>query len=227
MNLEKEILELNAYFKNGGIITRILLGVGFFLTLSSITSLSSKIIEWKGFILDGINFYQSYFVNPISSIAASVGLNYTEIEIHAATATSACIITGMRLLATGQKAVFQSINEKYNSELKPSMIMYWSIAVASPIGIWSWYGIADPTIRVWLLIILMLIYPLFLILPKIYTSKNRDDCLDENYFKYIKGYYAYMGSFALVIAILAAINIGIQEKEPNKSRWEKPISPER
>ena len=63
MDINKKVGEFKESFRNGGILTKILLVFGFLFTLSSIASLSGVIIEWKGFILEGLKFYQSFFVS--------------------------------------------------------------------------------------------------------------------------------------------------------------------
>ncbi|MFT6915616.1 MAG: hypothetical protein ACJAWL_001926 [Motiliproteus sp.] len=164
MDISKEVEGFRESFRDGGILTRTLLILDFLFTLSSLTSLSGIVVEWKGFILDGLNFYQSYFVSPVISVASIVGLEYSKTEIHVATISSICVTVGMRLLAIGQKAAYREINSRYDSELTPSMTFFWAMTIVIPTGIWLWYGISNPTIRPWYVIIFLL-FTLYLLSP--------------------------------------------------------------
>jgi len=217
VDMSKELLEFKEAFKKGGILTKILLILGFFFTVSSITSLSSVVIEWKGFILETLNFYHMYFVNPISSAASLFGLHYSKMEIHLATISSVCVTVGMRLLAAGQRIAFREINAKYNSNLSPSMTLYWVLGIGFPIGIWGWYGFSDPIIRPWVTLFVSVFYPAFIVLPKLIMSKFGWLIYENGHFSYIKGYYSYMAAIFLIIGVLAAVNSGLQEIKPEKS----------
>jgi hypothetical protein len=218
MDLRKEIDVFRDSFREGGVLTRIVLILGLFFSLSSLTSLSSRIVEWKGFILEGIKFYQVYFVDPIASSALNFGLSYSQIEIHTATVSSICVTVGMRILALGQQVAFREINKKYNSDLKPNLTIYWIMAIAYSIGIWLWYGISDPIIRPWSIGIFTVFYPAAIVLPKIILSKMYDAAYyEKNVFSYFKSYYAYLGALLLIVCVLAAINTGLKESEPDKS----------
>ena len=164
MNLDKEINEFYKSYEEGNLLTRILIVLAFFFSFSSLTSLSSKVVEWKGFILEGLKFYQSYFVDPVSNIAGFIGLGYTNLEIHVATVSSVCIALGMRIQILGQKVAFRNINNRYGSNVKPNLTVYWLIGVFTPIGIWVWYGIGDPVIHIWWVIFVSLFLPIFITL---------------------------------------------------------------
>ncbi len=189
MNLNKEIAEFKESFRSGGMLTKSLSMFGFVFAVSSITSLSSKVVEWKGFILDALQFYQNYFVNPLITGASSVNLHYSEAEVHVVTISSVCLAVGMRLLAIGQKAAFQEINSRYDSELKPNLNFYWVTAILVPVGLWLWYRLSNPPIRTWLVAFVALFYPVFIVVPKVIISKLGYEEFEKNRFSYIKGYY--------------------------------------
>jgi len=217
MDLNKEITEFKESFKSGGALTKTFLVFGFILSVSSLTSLSSVVIGWKGFILEALNFYQLYFVSPISSCASIVGLHYSKAEIHVATISSICVTVGIRLIAEGQRIAFRKINAKYNSALVPNMTMYWVIAIVFPIGIWSWYGVSDPIIRTWVVVFVSVFYPAFIVLPKLLMSKFGWVIYEKGHFSYVKSYYVYMAAIFAIIGSLAAVNSGLQESKPNQS----------
>ncbi len=220
LDLNKEIDELKKSFKEGNALTKIVMVIGFLLSLSSLAELSSKIVAWKGFILSGLDFYRSLFVEPVTYLASNFGLSYTELEIHVATVSSISIAIGMRIQIMGQNVAFQKISERYGSEVKPNHIPLWVIAIVAPIGIWLWYGLDDPTIHTWWVIFVALSLPLFVIVPKLILSKLGDyEFFEKGSFSYFKSYYIYISSLLLIICVLAAINLGLNSEQqmPNKS----------
>lgn len=220
MDLSKEIAEFRGAFKDGGVLTRAFLILSFFFSLSSLTSLSSTIVEWKGFIREAINFYQLYFVGSISSVASKVGFSYSRTEIHVSIIMTVCTTVGMRLLALGQKAAFREINARYASELKPNLGLLWFISIAFPVGIWILYGVFSPVIHPWAVAVVFVFYPAALVGPKIIMSKFNYEYFERNAFSYFKSYYAYIFTLLIIIGVLAAINSGLKQGEPNK-----PIQP--
>lgn len=220
LDLRKEVNELKESFREGNTLTKIVMVLGFFLTLSSLTELSSKIVAWKGFILDGLKFYQSIFVEPVSYISSYIGLSYTELEIHVATVSSICIAIGMRVQMMGHKVAFRKISEKYGNEISPNLTFFWVMAIVGPIGVWLWFGLIDPHIYIWWVIFVSMFLPLFMVAPKVILSKFGDyEFFEKGDFSYFKSYHIYIVSILLIIGILAAINTGLENnhKMPNKS----------
>jgi hypothetical protein len=194
MDLNKEIAEFRSAFRDGGVLTRTFLILGFFFALSSLASLSSTIVEWKGFIREAINFYQLYLVGSISSVASKVGFSYSQAEINVSIISTVSITVGMRLLALGQKAAFREINARYGSELKPNLSMFWLISIVAPVGIWIWNGIFNPVIQPWVVAAVFVFYPAFLVGPKVILSKFKYEYFEKNTFCYFKSYYAYIAT---------------------------------
>lgn len=216
MDIKQEFSKLKASFWGGGILTRVLLVIGFFFSLSSITTLSSKIVGWKGFILEGINFYKEYYVDNVAVLAGAVGLRYTQTEIHTATVTCIAVCVGMRILAMGQKVAFKVINARYEGDLKPNLKIFAFIAIFFTIGIWLWYGVFDPPIFQWFVVTVILGYPLIIVFTKKLMAKKDYEYFEEREFNYIVSYYAYVLALLICLGSLAAINSGLIEK-PNKN----------
>lgn len=220
LDLGKKIEELKNSYKEGNTLTRVVAVTCFFLTLSSITELSSKIVAWKGFILNGLGFYRSIFAEPVSYLTSNIGLSYTELEIHVATVSSICIAIGMRVQIKGQKVAFRKISEKYGNKVKPNIAIFRVLAILMPIGIWLWYGLGDPTIHIWWVIFVSMFLPLFMTLPKMILSKFSDNVFfEKGSFSYFKSYYISLFSLILIVCILAAVNTGLKDnkKMPNKT----------
>ncbi|RYY01793.1 MAG: heme transporter CcmC [Gammaproteobacteria bacterium] len=215
MNLDKEIKEVKSSFRKGNILNKTLSIIGFFTVFSSLTSLSSTIIQWKGFILEAISFYHVYFVDRISHVALEVGLTYSQEEVHVAIISSISISLGMRILALGQKAAFNEINKQYNSDLFPNLTIFWLISCIAPVCIWIWYGVSNPIIHPWRTIIAFFLCPFFIILPKIIMEKFNYKYFEKNTYNYFKSYYLYVASLFVIIGILAAINSGLKNSEPS------------
>lgn len=190
-----------------------MLGVSFFLTASSLASLSKVIISWKGFILEGLNTYQVYFVSPIVSVATSIGLEYEAFEIHAAVLLSISVTTGMRLLSMGQIVAFDEINQKYASNMKPNLMVYRFIGFLFPPAVWLGYGLSSKPVNLYFVISLFVFYPLLLVVPKLIMDKFSLESgyyIEKGKFNYFKSYYSYILTAVLIVCILGAINIGLR-----------------
>ncbi len=78
MKWKKEFEELKDLWSKSSWFIRILLIFSFFLSVSSIASLSDKIFAWKGFILDGVTFYRSAIRSKIISLFDWLNLSILE-----------------------------------------------------------------------------------------------------------------------------------------------------
>ena len=215
LDLNKEIKELKRSFNEGNALTRVVMVTCFILSLSSLAELSSKVVAWKGFILNGLDFYRSIFVDPVTYLTSNIGLSYTELEVHVATVSSICVAIGIRVQIMGQKVAFRKISEKYCNEVKPNLTLFRVLGIVTPIGIWLWYGLGDPTIYTWWVIFVSIFLPLFMTIPKIILSKfGHYEFFEQGSFSYFKSYYIYVTSMVLIICILAAINSGLKDN-PN------------
>ncbi len=76
MGLKADFDELIDEWGEKSLLSKVILGVSFFVTLSSITSLSDTVFKWKGFILEGITFYRTYISIHFRSFAEFLGLSY-------------------------------------------------------------------------------------------------------------------------------------------------------
>lgn len=211
MSIKSDFDEILKSFGKVGPLSKLLMLLTIFLSVSSITSLADKIFEWKGFILNALTTYRDYFVNPITSLAYSIGLKYSPNEIHAAVLGSISISIGMRLLAAGQLVAFNKINEKYNSDVKPNLTFYWVAGILCPIGIWLWHGLSSREPNLSLSIFALLTYPLIIITTKIVMDKFffKDGYLEKGRFSYLRSYYSYVTLVLIIVGILGAFNTGI------------------
>ncbi|WP_024850987.1 hypothetical protein [Hydrogenovibrio kuenenii] len=216
MNILKEFTEVKANFQKSSILFKIISVLGFFLSFSSLTSISNSIVEWKGFILDALNFYNFYYVNTIRSFSGMIGLSYRPVEIHVATVSSICMITEIR----AQKSTLESMNRKYDSNDKPQLLSLWIIGGVTVSGLWIWFGLFEPKIHALLNIIFLILLPIFMTLPTfipLMPKPSFDNLMKEASATYFKKYYFYLGSLFLVVCILAAINTGIHKSAQPKS----------
>lgn len=69
MALIDDIKSATDLWKNGTILSRVYIVVSTFLATGSIASLSDVVFARKGFILDGVNFYRNFIVQPLLQLA--------------------------------------------------------------------------------------------------------------------------------------------------------------
>lgn len=214
LNIEKDWSNIRRVFRDAGVLTKLFLIVSFILAPSAIASLSETIFTWKGFILEAINFYRGYFVEPVRSLSAHFGLRYSENEIHAATLLSISVATSMRILSLGQVVAFNEINERYNSSLIPSLAPFWAIGFAFFVGIWVWYGLTEQMVRLWTVTLVFILSPAFIFVPKMIMTKFKYEYFEKGKFNYFLAYYAYVIFVFLIVGILAAVNAGLKKTDP-------------
>ncbi len=80
MSIRDDVEELRGIWAKGSWPTRLFFLLSFFLTASSITSLSDVVFGWKGFILDGVEFYRTYITGTLRSLAAILSLEISRQE---------------------------------------------------------------------------------------------------------------------------------------------------
>lgn len=216
MDIKKEIDSAIEAFQLSSNLNKSIKIIWLLVAASSVTSLSDGVIAWKGFILDAINAYEFYFVKNIKELASTVGFFYSDREIHVATITSIAVVVGMRILAEGLTAAFKDLNTRYNSNAEPNLAVFKFIGVATPLGIWLWYGLSAPTIRLWLAIPAVIFYPFCIVVPKFIMSKFGWEMFEKGTYNYFVRYYLYMALILSAVGILAAVNIGLREDVQNR-----------
>ncbi|MCP4368342.1 MAG: hypothetical protein GY797_09580 [Deltaproteobacteria bacterium] len=76
MSLISDIDEAKKLWREASWLMRGVIALVVFLSVSSVTSLSNVIFEWKGFILDAINVYRAWVAKPLGVLGSLVGLKY-------------------------------------------------------------------------------------------------------------------------------------------------------
>ena len=76
MGLIGDINEIKKEWKKSSLGIKIIIVLSSFFVFSSITSLSDVIFSWKGFILDGIEFYKSIITHPLKKLLEKINLFY-------------------------------------------------------------------------------------------------------------------------------------------------------
>ena len=82
MALHDDISNAKKLWIESSTLTRCFIGFSIFLSMSSVASLSKTLIEWKGFIKDGIDVAESLIYDPLQGfcleIAESLGIEIFE-----------------------------------------------------------------------------------------------------------------------------------------------------
>lgn len=77
MSLLSEIEEYKDAWNKSSWKMKFVILLMLIMSTSSLVSLSDTIFEWRGFILDGVEFYQRFIAIPISRFLSRLGLTYT------------------------------------------------------------------------------------------------------------------------------------------------------
>ncbi|MBO3697783.1 hypothetical protein [Roseivirga sp. E12] len=126
MSLLGDLNELKREWKSSSTTKKAFIILSFFLTTNSVASLSDILINWKGFIKDGIEFYRSNVSLPISDFIDRFG-----IVIHDQTVDVLIII--LLTLNTLIRVYFHLIRKKEAIPL--GIISTWFITIFALIAI--------------------------------------------------------------------------------------------
>jgi len=69
MGLAGDINEAKKLWNESSPLFRVVIVISTFLAISSIASMSDVIFHWKGFISDGLQFYNSWAIEPLKKFA--------------------------------------------------------------------------------------------------------------------------------------------------------------
>lgn len=96
MGLLGDFKEVTENWKERSLGFKVISIFALFLTISSITSLADIIIEWKGFIRDGLSFYHDNFRDPIRELLEVVNLSYSPEQADSLTVFTLAYLTAIR-----------------------------------------------------------------------------------------------------------------------------------
>lgn len=95
MGLLGDFKEYKESFSKSPTLVKAIIIIAFFMSISSFTSLADQIFQWRGFILDGVQFYRNYVTDPVRNLLSSISIHYTstaiDLLIIMGLFTSACI----------------------------------------------------------------------------------------------------------------------------------------
>lgn len=77
MGLIGDLQEGKHLWKNSSWTSRAVIALSIFIATNPIASLSEPVFRWKGFILDGLEFYREWIRMLVLEIAPAFGLSYT------------------------------------------------------------------------------------------------------------------------------------------------------
>jgi hypothetical protein len=83
MGLKDDLIEAKELWTNSSWVMKCIIGISMFLTISSVTSLSDVFFGWKGFILDGVEFYRTYLIGPVVYLISVFGVKLQPLDIDA------------------------------------------------------------------------------------------------------------------------------------------------
>ncbi len=192
MALYSDLNEIKQFWKNASLLGRIILLFSTFLAISSITSLSDTIFQWKGFILDGLNFYKAYITTPLSIILSKLDFNLKP------TSSDVIIIILLGLSAQIRKLTLNGYSN-FSNKIKIIMIIttiFYTIFVVIFFAFILSLPLSDTSDD----IIFLTMTIIFIIYNPIRKKYNTQEKLR---------YYSPIVFAIISVLILAAINIGL------------------
>lgn len=176
-------------WKRASLFEKTILVVLLVGTTSSITSLADNIFKWRGFILDGVEYYRSVISNPILDNLAKLGISYPKeyIDIF--------ILYSLLVSASFRHDVYKKkYNKKeFRKELISRLLFLIILFIISSLGytVFFWLGIA------------YVLLPFLILIPFLRNPLNKE---------VQRATLAMWGPLifaCFVVLIMAAINIGL------------------
>lgn len=181
MSLKSDLDDAKEIWKDSSFATRCLIVLSLVLATSSITSLADVVFKWKGFILQGVDFYQVWIKNPLADLFA-----WARLPELAADFFLAC-------------SLFVTIYLKCESGDRPN----WSLRKHLVIAL-GWTLVGTGT-----MIFMLFLYPSsfsfsFVVICSLMCGALIDVSRRERL-----AYFVLLGIVFLVLLVLAAINSGL------------------
>lgn len=191
MSLIKDIEDAKELWRNASMVFKVFIALSIFLSTSSVASLSERIFEWKGFILDSIEFFRHWISVPISNILKKIGFSIERVEIE--------MITIIFLLFTSYTRWMwlSSSNGRSRSQLLVSILtsIIFAVVFALLIFFFSKQGINVDFWAFWVNV------TIFLTMPIIFKLSNIEKII-----------YYYPIALAIIITLfLGAVNSGFSK----------------
>ena len=76
MWLKDDLEQVKQSWKRSPWWIRLWMLMSLFFAISSLASMSEAVADWKGFILDGVKFYQGFVSSPLQEFAAKRGMDF-------------------------------------------------------------------------------------------------------------------------------------------------------
>lgn len=80
MGLWSDLEEAKAVWSKSSFFMKVAICTSLFLSVSSVTSLSSTVFAWRGFIRDAIHFYREWISDPLRNLLFHAHLDYSSLE---------------------------------------------------------------------------------------------------------------------------------------------------
>ena len=141
MSLKDDIDDLGKVWSSSGSLFKVMAVISVFLSISSIASLSDRIFEWKGFVLDGVNFYRLYISVPASKMLASISivLNQTKMDYLIVVAISmSCFARGGIMLGNDKLRQDETFQSNYHGIASVLASLYVVVLVAMRLNAETW-----------------------------------------------------------------------------------------
>ncbi len=130
MALFSDLKELKQEWKESSPAKKGLIILVLFLTTSSLTSLSDTVFKWKGFILEGMEFYRASISSPLLELFSYMNLKLTEQLADFLIVYSLSVSGFLRLV----------LKEMQNSSVNQTRLHYAITIIANLTAIFILYG---------------------------------------------------------------------------------------
>lgn len=130
MSLKDDFNEARQIWSGSSLSLKLLAGLTLFLATGSIASLSDTVFAWRGFLSDGVKFYESFITGQIIRLTDVLGLSYSQVE------TNTVVIMAITFGAFTRRDA-ASPDYDFNIPVLVLRDIVWFILAVLPMGIHS------------------------------------------------------------------------------------------
>ena len=132
MTIKDDYQSLKQWLRQASPTVKVIAVVWFITTISNIASLSDAVFQWKGFILDGVEFYRRWITDPLHGLLVDLDPRLIDVNADLLALSILCSIGFLRVCLHLYRNIRSGIDNADFSEEEKRLVQK---AFATPIRV--------------------------------------------------------------------------------------------
>lgn len=202
MGVKEDVEGAAKLWKNSSWLTKLFVAVSILTSTSSIASLSESVFKWKGFILDGLTYYQKAIVPPILELLNFTSWSYSDNEVHILVITS--LVTGGSI-----RSIHFIESNSASKDIHFIIVQYIALFLGFSLLLYILGTDSNPFQFNQVLLTTLIL----MVLPLIYIATVKS-ARNPNVYRLLAAVYSVPLMSCALVVVLAAINVGLTKPTP-------------